>query len=497
MKQKRQILLIMTDSTRYDMLGCCGNPDMKTPHLDGICKEGICFDRAYTAQPVCGPARSAIFTGVSPHTCGVWSNEASLGDNMKTLGQRLRDNGLRTGYIGKWHLDGGDYFGLGICPDGWDPEYWYDMHCYLNELSPEVRSASRRADTMEHMDFPRENTFAHRCSNRALDFIDRYGEEDFFLTVSYDEPHGPSICPEPYASMYRDYEFPKSLNVWDTLEGKPAHQQVWAGDWVNKDRDALTLKAGYFFGCNSFVDDEIGRVIRQVRQKAPDAVIIYTADHGDMLQSHCLDSKGPAAYDEIARIPLVIWGLSEHGGTYPCPVSHLDLAPTILEYMGLPVPVLFEGRSILKAAGGCQDRINDYIFVEFGRYETDHDGFGGFQLMRAVFDGRCKLVINLLNSDELYDMESDPEECRNLIDDPAYAKRRNRLHDVLLERMNVTRDPFRGYYWRMRPWRTDTGPALWEDSGYTRQRENEEYEPRQYDYDTGFPMEKAQRMKKN
>lgn len=494
-KQKRQIVFIMTDSTRWDMLGCYGNPDMKTPCLDEICREGIRFDRAYTMQPVCGPARSALFTGVSPHTCGVWSNEASLYDNMKTVGQRLRDNQIRTGYIGKWHLDGGDYFGLGICPDGWDPEYWYDMHCYLNELSDEDRAASRQSDTMERMDFPREKTFANRCSNRALDFIERYGDEDFFLTVSYDEPHGPSICPEPYASMYRDYEFPKGKNVWDTLEDKPEHQRIWAGDSVNLDRDALKLKAQYFFGCNSFVDDEIGRVISQVRKKAPDAVIIYTADHGDMMQSHCLHAKGPAAYDEIARIPLIIWGLSENNGVYSYPVSHLDMVPTILEYMGIPIPALLEGQTILKAAEGKKERINDHIFIEFGRYETDHDGFGGFQLMRAVFDGRYKLVLNLLSSDELYDMENDPEECKNLIGDPGFTEIRNKLHDVLLDRMNVTRDPFRGYYWRRRSWRTDTGPATWADSGYTRQRENEEYELRQYDYGTGFPMKKAQRLK--
>ena len=137
---RRQFILIMTDTTRRDMLGCYGVDErMKTPNLDKLASEALIYDKAYTCQPVCGPARSAIFTGTFPHSNGMVTNCVPLGDNVKTIGQRLRDNGIRTGYVGKWHLDGGDYFGLGRCPDGWDPEFWYDMHCYLEELSEEDR----------------------------------------------------------------------------------------------------------------------------------------------------------------------------------------------------------------------------------------------------------------------------------------------------------------------------------------------------------------------
>lgn len=147
MSAPRQVVLLMTDTQRKDMLGCYGHPDMKTPNLDRLAGQGIRFDRAYTCQPVCAPARAAIFTGCYPHSTGVWANCLPLGDNVKTLGQRVRDQGLHTAYIGKWHLDGGDYFGLGRCPDGWDPDYWYDMRNYLEELSPEDRLRSRRPAT--------------------------------------------------------------------------------------------------------------------------------------------------------------------------------------------------------------------------------------------------------------------------------------------------------------------------------------------------------------
>lgn len=118
----------------------------------------------------------------------------------------------------------------------------------------------------------------------------------------------------------------------------------------------------------------------------------------------------------------------------------------------------------------------------------------GPQIMRAAITQRYKLVINLLDTDEFYDMEKDFYEVQNLIEDPAYADIRDSLHDSLLEHMNQTRDLYRGYQWSVRPWRKDKYP-VWANDGYTRQRENEEYEPRQLDYDTGLPMEMAVRKK--
>lgn len=494
---KKQVIVIMTDTQRKDMIGCYGNNGMHTPHLDRLAQQGVRFERAYTCQPVCGPARSAIFTGTYPHSNSSWGNSMPLGDNVKTIGQRLHDQGIQTAYIGKYHLDGGDYFGNGICPDGWDPAYWYDMRRYLEELTDEERLLSRQAKTMERLGVKEEFTFGHRCSNKAIDYLSQKADDDFFLVVSYDEPHGPFLCPEPYASMYKDYELPKSANVWDTLEDKPAHHKAWAGDNVHSDRDALRIKYQYLFGCNSFIDYEIGRVMDAIDQYAPNALIIYTSDHGDAIESHCLMNKGAAMYDEITNIPFIVrWpGQVEPGTVHNQPTSHIDIVPTILDVMGLDQPKILEGRSMVQTLQDNYHRTNDRIFMEFNRYEVDHDGFGGFQPIRSVYDGRYKLVINLLTTDELYDMANDPAEMTNHIDDPEYSTIRDALHDHLLDWMNKTRDPFRGYYWERRPWRTDARPATWDYTGFTRQRENEEYEPRQLDYMTGLEMRTAVRPK--
>ena len=115
-----------------------------------------------------------------------------------------------------------------------------------------------------------------------------------------------------------------------------------------------------------------------------------------------------------------------------CIRDSINIVPTLLEYMGCRVPEVLEGKSMLPELYDPAVRTNDYIFMEFGRYEVDHDGFGGFQPLRAVFDGRYKLVVNLLTSDELYDLNTDPAELHNLRQDTAHAALRDRLHDVLL-----------------------------------------------------------------
>ncbi len=494
---KKQVILIMTDTTRKDMLGCYGNQKMKTPNLDRLAQEGIRYENAYTCQPVCGPARSAIFTGTFPHTNGMVTNSVALCADAKTIGQRLTANHIHCGYIGKWHLDGWDYFGKGECPEGWDPEYWYDMKCYLEELDDSDRIKSRNPQTSYTPDMEEGFTYAHRCSDRAIRFLEECREEDFFLTVSYDEPHGPSLCPAPFNTMYDGFQFDDNPNFQDDLSQKPFMQRLWAGknlhasaEEINRPSQGLSL----FLGCNSFADYEIGRVLDKIREVAPDAMVIYTSDHGDMLGAHRLFSKNAAAYQEVANIPLIIKG-GERGEVITEPASHINLAPTILDYFGVQIPKCLEGTSMMSQIHDVSRKINDVVFTEFTRYEVDHDGFGGLQIMRAAITERYKLVIHLLDTDEFYDLEQDPYEMNNLINEEFCQDIRNQLHDRLLEHMNQTRDLYRGYQWAARPWRRDWIPD-WENDGCTRQRIEDIDEPRQLDYDTGLPMVSEIRRKR-
>lgn len=490
---KRQCILLMSDTTRWDMLGCYGGKEMLTPHLDAMASRGLRFDRAYTAQPVCGPARSCLFTGMFPHSNGSWANCMPLSAGIKHLGQWAMEAGIHTAYIGKWHLDGGDYFGNGVCPEGWDPDYWYDMKNYLDEKSPEERLRSRNA-ALSDEGIEADYTFGFGVTQRALRFIREHAQEDFLLVVSYDEPHGPSLCPPPFNTMYQDYRF-ESEALKDNLENKPAYQSVW-GD-ISKGPDAPGVNEGNrrLMRCNSFMDDLAGQVLDAAKKHCPDALRLYTSDHGDGMHAHKLTIKGPAIYDDIARIPLIAEGPGvPKGAVYPHTVSHIDLPATVLNHLGVPQPRCFQGKSLLPQLKGDQAPTGRPAFVEFNRYEVDHDGFGGFQPMRAIITDEYKLALHLCDTDELYVRAEDPHDMNNRIDDPKLKDERDRLHEQILDWMNITRDPFRGYQWRCRPWRTDCAPSWWVD-GYTRQPENEPGEPRQLDYNTGLPMVGSTRKK--
>ncbi|WP_308498487.1 sulfatase-like hydrolase/transferase [uncultured Anaerobiospirillum sp.] len=495
-QEKKQVIFIMTDTTRADMLGCYGNKEMKTPNLDALARDGIRYENAYTCQPVCGPARSALFTGLSPHNNGVTTNNLPLGQNVKTIGQYLQDNHIKSGYIGKWHLDAGDYFGYGICPDGYEKDYWYDMKCFLDELSDEDKVKSRKCDTAFEEGFDEKQTYAYRCTQRALSFLEQNVDEDFLLVVSYDEPHGPCLCPAPFNTMYEGFKWPDNPNFEDDLSKKPLMQQLWAKDGLHKSAAELNKPSrnlALFLGCNSFVDHQVGKLLEVINKKYKDALVIFTSDHGDMLGNHRLQMKNAACYKEIANIPLIVKGGAK-GAVCKRVASHIDICPTIMDYFGLEVPKIMEGKSMLKQFEDPDLAINEAVFTEFTRYEQDHDGFGGLQMMRAVTTEDYKLVVHLCDTDEFYDLKNDPYEVNNLINDESYAEARNKVHDILLDRMNKTRDSFRGYQWACRPWRKDKQPC-WENDGYTRQRDNGNLEPPLRDYDTGLVFTEATRLK--
>jgi uncharacterized sulfatase len=487
--EQPNFVLIMTDTQATNVVGAYGRPELRTPNIDNLANAGIKFTNAYTTCPVCTPARAGIFSGIYPHTAGAWTNNLPMGDNIKTMGHRFRDGGYRTAYIGKWHLDGHDYFGTGICPDGWDDAYWYDGKRYLDELTEEEihlwrNGLSTVAELRAH-DVQAGFTWADRISDRAVDFLERRGSDPFVLVVSYDEPHHPYTCPPAYVEPFVDYRYDAGPAVFDTLENKPAHQKEWAAS--ERARPYAHFGGSpLYFGCNSFVDYEIGRVIDAAHALAPEnTYIIFTSDHGAMLGAHGLRGKGAVMYNEITRIPLIIErpGRAGAGRESPTPASHIDLLPTMLELAGQPVAPILEGESLVRFLEGAEDPARE-VAIEFNRYEIEHDSFGGYQPVRCLTGKRFKLVINLLHTDELYDQQEDPAEMVNLIDDPAYAEVRDRMHDRLLEWMHEKRDPFRGACWERRPWRAERRLG-WR--GAFRPRPADGYAPEVRDYNTGLP----------
>ncbi|MEM6551205.1 MAG: sulfatase-like hydrolase/transferase [Planctomycetota bacterium] len=464
MSGRRQIVLIMTDSQGVNVLGCYGAPGMYAPSIDRLAAEGVRFDRAYTTCPVCSPARSALFTGLPPHQNGVWGNGMRLLDGVPTMGQLLQDHGLKTGYIGKWHLDAFDYFGTGLAPDGWDEDTWYDMRNFLDELPPDER---RRSRSWHHdPDHPvlAENTFAARCSDRGIDFLTQHTDDDFLLVVSYDEPHGPHRCPSKYRERYADFVYPGTENIHDDLSDKPDHHRAWSS-YLGLEGEVKPIQADSYFGCNTFVDEQIGRVLDAVDRHTPDALVIFTSDHGYMLHAHRLFGKGPAMYDEITRIPVIArWpGRLPTGVVEATPVSHLDVMPTVLAAAGIEPMGHLSGSPLDRLiASKTSERA---VFSEFNRFDAAGTGMGGLLPIRSACDGRHKLVLNLASRDELYDLYADPAELTNRIGDPSCAEIRDRLHARLLQWMTDTYDPFDGWAWVAREWATPRPEGWWSGDG--------------------------------
>lgn len=484
----------MTDTQRKDMISIYnGREDMHTPHLDQLARSGMRFEKGYTCQPVCGPARSALFTGTFPHTNGMVSNSMAFNEQARTIGQHLDEAGIHSAYIGKWHLDGGDYFGNGICPDGWDNNYWYDMRNYLDEMSEDDRYRSRQFSTCFEEDGIEESfTYAHKCTNRAIDFIEKHKDQDYLLVVSYDEPHGPFLSPQKYFEPFKNKVYLSKENQKMDTSNLPEHVKVWGAPYEYRHEDLYGL-----LGCNAYVDNEIGRLLDTIEGHADDAMVIYTSDHGDALGSHGISGKGPAMYDEITNIPFMVKWKDKvpSEGVDTSPVSHIDVVPTIMDVFDIDKPRYLTGKSLLPRLVDGQADEHSRAFIEFTRYEIDHDGFGGYQPVRCVVTDGFKLSINLMTEDELYDMNNDPEEMHNLIEDEGYKTIRNELHDMILQWMDHSRDPFRGYYWERRPWRADAPEASWSNHGMTRQRYTRKDETRQLDYDTGLEIKEFVRKK--
>ncbi len=463
------VVFIMTDLQPYFMVGAYGNKAVDTPNLDKLADDGILFKRAYTSSPLCTPARAGIFSGLHPQVTGAWCNNTATSKNIPLMGTIFRDAGYRAAYTGKWHLEGGNYFGDGEPDGGFEPDWWYDGRRYAEDIGKEMFAAYRKAktsDTLRKWGFTIDKIWGHRVSNRAIDFLEKVGDDPFVLAVSYDEPHSPYVAPPEYWDDFKPDSIQKRPNYNASTENKPELQQVQQKENGDQNWKSFKKEKVRYSGCNRFIDREIGRVIDTVdRLHKDDTVIIYTSDHGTHFRAHGLLSKGPTMFEETARIPFIMRtpGGSK-GVVYDHVVSHVDILPTMLEVTGVEAPGRLAGKSLAPLAKDPNQKINDDVLISFNRFSKNHEAYGELYPIRAITDGRYKLAINLFDTDELYDLQKDPYEMANLIESSEVAEIRNDLHDRLLRQMHDMRDPFRGILWENRKWRHIRNPFYYNEN---------------------------------
>lgn len=493
MPDRPNVLLITTDQQRTDSLSCYGSTFTATPHLDRLAAEGVRFDRAYCANPVCTPARASIFTGRYLSRHGAWNVGMSVPDDEVMLSHRLREVGYRTHYVGKMHFQAfggsaaqsrescgqweqlypafcGPYYGfetieiaLGHVTYGLAGHYGAWVR---SQVSAEEFSAYHKARTdAEHLfggeaydwDLPVRLHNSVWTADRAIDFLEREGgRQPFLLAVGFQDPHHPHAVPRDFPDRVAPEEVPLPDFTPGELDDKPpffrlAHEGRWpesgligdfaiAGQWMGPElqyadfRQVTETEArrgrAHYYTMVRLIDREMGRVLRALDRLGlgENTLVIFTTDHGELLGDHGLWMKGPLPYEQLVRIPMILrWPAGFAGGrSTDALFSQVDLVPTVLAAVGLPLPEALEGRAALPFLRGETESVREEALIEC---VDDPEGIRSKTLVTA----RHKLTWYAgQDYGELYDLETDPREKVNLWKDRAHLALRARLLGRLL-----------------------------------------------------------------
>jgi arylsulfatase A-like enzyme len=479
------VVYIVTDQHRWDMLGCYGHPLVKTPAIDRLAHEGVRFTHAFTPTAICGPARASLFTGLVPTQHGIVGNsESAAGGGVATL---RPDTGTMVDFTpgydhvlcGKWHADDGrlprdcgfrghNFAGYGFPGSGVYEGLAFDQgpgeeNRYRDWLAekgaaPQVVTEgfcgnNPRLQCQElrgRLSGPAEHSIPHFLADEACRQIDE-ARDPFLLWMNFWGPHTPCVIPEPYYSMYDPASIAEDPAFADDLSGKPIHHRYIAEMWGVYDLNWPEWQEiiARYFGYITMIDDCVGKVLDHLEARGlmEQSLIVFTADHGDAMGAHRLIEKGEFMYDETYRIPLIArHPQCQQPGTVNDEFVYLhDLCPTAADVAGQAAPDLGQAKSVLPLmrgdAGAASGR--DYAYGQFTRHFMSLD-------QRMLRTRTHKLVYNAPAVGELYDLVRDPHELENRIDDPAYAAVKAQLLDLLEQEMRQLNDPKLGWFSRIR-----------------------------------------------
>lgn len=416
-ERKPNVVVFFTDQQRFDTTGVHGNPCGLTPNYDCVAREGTHAKLAFTPQPVCGPARGVLQTGKYATCVGTYRNAVVLPKEHKTMAHYFNEAGYDTGYIGKWHLGstrqavpenerGGYQYWLGSGALEATSQA-YDTVVYDNDDNP-VHLPGYRVDAL---------------TDAAIRYIDNHKEKPFFLFLSFLEPHFQNSndsypAPDIYKNMPAGY-IPPDLaalggTAWQHLPG--------------------------YYGMVKRLDEAFGRVLDALKSLhlSEDTIVLFTTDHGNHFKTRNKEYKR-SCHESSIRIPMALTGGPfTGGGSLREMVSLVDIAPTLLDACGIPVPEDMQGHSIMPLLGGKKAEWPQEIFVQMSEV----------QVGRAIRTKRWKYSVEALDKDPikdsgsdtytetfLYDLEHDPYELRNLIHSEAHREVCHILADKLKRKM--------------------------------------------------------------
>jgi len=436
--KKPNILFIFTDQQRFDTLGCYGQELDVSPNLDHIADSGVKFTNAYCCQPVCGPARSCLQTGRYATETGCYRNGIALPTDSKTIAHYLSDAGYFVGYIGKWHL------ASTILPSKEEIEDEVD---YQTKPVPLERRGGYKdfwlvSDVLEYTSHPFkghlfdanmnkvefEGYRVDRLTDFALEFFDSYDrEQPFFLFLSFLEPHHQNdmkkfVGPEDSKKKFGDFKVPEDLKGLE-------------GDWKENYPDYL--------GCCHSIDKNVQRLYDKLQEIGilENTIIFFMSDHGCHFKTRNWEYKR-SCHDSSIHIPLIINGPGFLGGkSIDNMVSLIDVPPTILSIAGMKVPENMKGQPLQKLVENNAENWPHEVFIQISESQVGR----AIRTKKWKYSIKSPIKSGFLFSKSkkymencLYDLETDPFERNNLIDDPTYENIRENLRELLKSYMKET-----------------------------------------------------------
>lgn len=415
--RKPNVIVFFTDQQRFDTTGLHGNPMALTPNFDRLARAGTHFANAFTVQPVCGPARSALQTGRYPTETGCWRNGRPLPEDAVTMASCFKQGGYDTAYIGKWHLAGTEPV---PADQRGGHDYWrganllefvsdaYDTRLY-DEHGQEHRLPGYRVDAL---------------TDEAIRYVTTPRDAPYFLTLSFLEPH--------HQNSVDAYPSPDSWN--------DACPPIWTPpDLATLNGTAHSHLKGYF-GMVKRLDEALGRLIDALKStdQIDHTIVFFLSDHGCHFKTRNAEYKR-SCHEASIRVPMMATGPGfDAGGQVRGMMSIIDIAPTLLQAAGLEVPEVMQGRSILPLISTPRGDWREDLMIQISESQT----------ARALRTRRWKYAVsapedvvlsaaNVYAETELYDLEHDPYELENLIGCASHAEVAEAMRARLLAQISL------------------------------------------------------------
>ncbi|HXE10877.1 MAG TPA: sulfatase-like hydrolase/transferase [Bryobacteraceae bacterium] len=463
-REMPNVLWICVDQCRYDTIEGLNNPYIHTPNLRRLMAEGVAFTNYAVQCPICSPSRAAFLTGRYPHTTGLRGNGQRIRPSERLVTKILADAGYACGLAGKLHLSPCEG---GRIEDRIDDGYGFFQ--WSHDLSDQWPTANMwRVWLREQgvtwpvppphtpvwgVPIDSKYTQTEWCADKAIQFIQQErGYSPWLMSVNIFQPHSPFLPTEEYLNRYDPAQMPLPKYREGELATKSSyartdHRAAYGGRSLSfADTDDLThrrITAAYFAMIEQ-ADHAVGRMLDALQKTGQDqnTIVIYSSDHGEMLGDHGIYLKGPYFYEPLIRVPLIIrWPKGYKAGLkVDALVEEVDLAPTLLEAAGIPIPFRMQGRPLTNLLKGETSTHRGSIYSEFYNSNFQYSPPPWATMVRTE---RYKLSVyhSLGGWGELYDLKKDPSEFDNLWDNRSAGNIKAEMQALMIARMSETVDP--------------------------------------------------------